>query len=158
MDYEYLINKAIKQNEVLKLLRGENEYELVVSEFSSDIFPTDINMVLVNCFYKQKKSIKDIDNIFFNAINKLLSGTASDVYIAILYFDTCIFQEEKNKATFLLDKECLAQEIKKAVSVNKKELQDKIEFSNGMIKQNPWRNIENFNKYYCKKYGFSILS
>lgn len=158
MDYNYLINKAIRENEMIQLLRGENEYELVVSEFSPDIFPTDINMVLVNCFYKQKENIKDIDSIFCKAINKLLCGTASDVYTAILYFDTCIFQEEKNKATFLLDKESLAQVIKKAVNENKKELQDKIKFPNGMIKKNPWKNIENFNNYYCKKYGFSILS
>lgn len=77
-------------------------------------------MILVNCFYKQKENIKNIDSIFYKAINKLLCGTTSDVYTAILYFDTCIFQEEKNKATFLLDKECLVQEIMKAVSANKK--------------------------------------
>lgn len=40
MDFKELINKAIKKNEVVKLLRGEGEYEVVVSEFASDVFPT----------------------------------------------------------------------------------------------------------------------
>lgn len=53
MNYDVLINTAIEKNEVLQLLRGEKEYEVIVSEFSPDIFPTDITSVLVECFYKQ---------------------------------------------------------------------------------------------------------
>ena len=58
MDYKELISNAIEKDEVVKLLRGEGEYEIVVSEFASDVFPTDVNSVLVNCFYKQKGNIK----------------------------------------------------------------------------------------------------
>lgn len=104
MDYKELISNAIEKDEVVKLLRGEGEYEIVVSEFASDVFPTDVNSVLVNCFYKPKGNIRDIEKIFNNALNDLIKGNASDVYIAVLYFDTCIFQEEKGKASFLIDK------------------------------------------------------
>ena len=48
MDYKELISNAIEKDEVVKLLRGEGEYEVVVSEFTSDVFPTDVNSVLVN--------------------------------------------------------------------------------------------------------------
>ncbi|WOO36599.1 hypothetical protein R2R35_22860 [Anaerocolumna sp. AGMB13020] len=157
MDYNLLIHSAIEKNEVIKLIRGEQEYEIVVSEFTSDIFPTDINSVLMNCFYKQKEYIDNIEIIFKNTLDKLLSGNASDVYIAILYFDACIYQEERGKATFWINKEEVGEKIKKSISVNQKELENSIEFCNGMKKNNPWKNIENFNQYYQKKYKISII-
>lgn len=156
MNYDILINNAISKNEVLKLLRGEKKYEIVVSEFSQDIFPTYINGVLINCFYKQKDNICNIENIFYNSLEQLINGSASDVYIATLYFDACIFQEERNKATFILNKEKFATKLKSAISVHKEELQNSVVFANGMKKINPFRNIQNFNKFY-EKYGISII-
>lgn len=157
MNYDILIRNAIEKKEVVKLLRGEQEYEVENSKFTSDVFPTDVNSVLVNCFYKQKEKIENIDEVFLDAVEKLIFGNARDVYIATLYFDACIFQEEIEKATFYVDKERIAIELKKAINKYKKELQAGITFANGMIKQNPLNNIENFNKYYIKKYGVNIL-
>lgn len=37
------------------------------------------------------------------------------------------------------------------------ELQESVTYKNGMTKKNPWKNIENFNNYYCKKYDFNII-
>ncbi len=157
MDYTNLIVKAIQNNEVANLLRGDVGYEITVSQFTSDVFPTDINEVLVSCFYEQKGKIDQIETIFRNAIEILLSGGASDVYIALLYFDTCIFQEEINRATFLIEKEEIAKKLKKSINSNKEELKDCVEFANGLVKLNPWTNIERFNTYYVKRYGFNIL-
>lgn len=157
MDFKELINKAIKKNEVVKLLRGEGEYEVVVSEFASDVFPTDINSVLVNCFYKQSNNISDIEKIFNDAFDDLIKGNASDVYIAVLYFDACIFQEEKGKASFLIDKEGISKKLQEKICKEEKKLQDSVEFHNGMRKINPWNNIIKFNKYYEKKYGICII-
>ena len=108
--------KAIQNNEVANLLRGDVGYEITVSQFTSDVFPTEINEVLVSCFYEQKGKIDQIETIFRNAIEILLSGGASDVYIALLYFDTCIFQEEINRATFLIEKEEIAKKLKKSIN------------------------------------------
>lgn len=157
MDYIELINKAIEKDEVVKLLRGEGEYEVVVSEFTSDVFPTDINAVLVNCFYKQSDNIRDIERIFNNAFNELIKGNVCDVYIAVLYFDACIFQEEKGKASFQIDKESLSKKLQENIRKQENKLQDSVEFDNGMKKSNPWNNIMNFNRYYEKKYGICII-
>ena len=157
MDFKELINKAIKKNEVVKLLRGEGEYEVVVSEFASDVFPTDINSVLVNCFYKHSNNISDIEKIFNDAFDDLIKGNASDVYIAVLYFDACIFQEEKGNASFLIDKERISKKLQEKICKEEKKLQNSVEFHNGMRKINPWNNIINFNKYYEKKYGICII-
>lgn len=157
MDYKELINNAIEKDEVVKLLRGEGEYEVVVSEFVSDAFPTDVNSVLVNCFYKQSDNIREIEKIFNNALNDLIKGNASDVYIAVLYFDACIFQEEKGKASFLIDKESLSKKLQEKIHKEESKLRESVEFDNGMKKSNPWNNIMNFNKYYQKKYGICII-
>ncbi|RGK38219.1 hypothetical protein DW172_17170 [Agathobacter rectalis] len=157
MNYDVLINTAIEKNEVLQLLRGEKEYEVIVSEFSPDIFPTDITSVLVECFYKQIKKIENIEKIFTTGLEKLLLGDAGDVYIAVLYFDACIFQEERNKATFTLDRKIIAEKIRTALNEKKEQLQESVTYKNGMTKKNPWKNIENFNNYYCKKYDFNII-
>ena len=157
MDYSKLIVKAIQNNEVVNLLRGDVGYEVPVSQFTSDVFPTEINEVLVSCFYEKKKKIDRIEMIFRNALEIQISGGASDIYIALLYFDTCIFQEEINRATFLIEKEEIAKKLKQSINSNKEELQDRVEFANGLVKQNPWTNIERFNKYYVKKYNFSII-
>ena len=157
MEYKELINKAIEKDEVVKLLRGEGEYEVVVSEFTSDVFPTDVNSVLVNCFYKQSNNIRGIEKIFNNALNALIKGNASDVYIAVLYFDACIFQEEKGKASFLVDKESISKKLREKIYKEEDKLRDSVEFDNGMKKSNPWNNIMNFNKYYEKKYGICII-
>lgn len=43
MDYKELISNAIEKDEVVKLLRGEGEYEIVVSEFASDVCLIDLH-------------------------------------------------------------------------------------------------------------------
>lgn len=110
MNYGDLINKAIKNDEIQNLLCGKKPYEVEVSKFTSDVFPTDINAVLVNCFYKQYKNIENIDALFENSLKQMLKGNACNVYITTaLYFDACIFQEEIGKGTFFINKEILGQ-------------------------------------------------
>lgn len=157
MDFNELMKTAIEKEEVLLLLKGENGYEVEVSRFTSDVFPTDINAVLVNCFYKQIENIKEIDKIFCDNLYKLIEGDAVDIYIAILYYDACIFQEELKKASFMIDRETVAERIRYRVSCYEQDLKGEINFFNGMSKKNPWKNIENFNDYYLKKYSISIL-
>lgn len=157
MDYNKLVEQAIKKDEIVKLLVGENEYRIEVSRFTSEVFPTDINMVLVNCFYKQKDRIIDIDSMFNKAFMDLLEGSASDVYIAVLYFDACIFHEEWGTATFQIEKKVLAENLRKSINKNKNMLQGEIIFSNNIKKHNAYKVIQNFNKFYLKKYDFSII-
>lgn len=155
--YEILLKKAIERCEIVSLLRGDTEYEVEVSKYTSDVFPTDVNAVLVNCFYKQIGCIDNIRELFLESFDELLKGSKSDRYTAILYFDACIFQEEKGKATFKIDRNSIAKKIKESIKNIKKELKEEIIFPNGMEKNNALRNIEAFNQYYIKKYGISIL-
>lgn len=91
MNYNDLIRKAIQNDEIEDLLCGKKPYEVEISKFTSDVFPTDINSVLVNCFYKQFSSIEKINEMFEKSLKEMLKGDGCNVYIAILYFDACIF-------------------------------------------------------------------
>lgn len=158
MDYNELIERAIQNDEVVKLLTGENGYRVEVSQFVPEVLPTDINSVLVNCFYKQKNRIHNIEHIFIKTLMDLLKRPATNIYIAVLYFNTCIFHEERGKAPFQINKEMMAEKIKEAVTKNAKTLQEEVAFANGMKKINPLSNIMRFNKDYVEKYGFSIIN
>lgn len=157
MNFENLINSAINNNEIENLLCGKKPYEVEVSMFTPDVFPTDINSVLVNCFYKQYENIEKINEMFEDCLKKMLKENACNVYIAILYFDTCIFHEERGNVPFFINREILVRDIKEAVDRNRNELSQGITFENGMRKKNPLRNIENFSKSYEEKYKFSIV-
>lgn len=133
MDYNELIERAIQNDEVVNLLIGENGYRVEVSQFVPEVLPTDINSVLVNCFYKQKNRINNIEHIFIKTLMDLLKGSATNIYIAVLYFNTCIFHEERGKAPFQIDREMMAE------------------------KNTPLSNIMRFNKDYVEKYGFCII-
>lgn len=98
MNYEDLIKNAISKNEVVQLLCGSGGYEIQSSEFVQDVFPTNIMSVLVNCFYKQKDNIFNICEIFSNALECMIQNDPKEIYIATLYFDTCVFKEETHSA------------------------------------------------------------
>lgn len=51
----------------------------------------------------------------------------------------------------------MQKKIRDAVEKKQNDLKGTIQFNNGLKKINPMSNIENFNKYYEKKYGFSII-
>lgn len=157
MNYDELFNEAIRNDEMEKLLCGIKPYEVEVSKFTSDVFPTDVNAVLVNCIYKKKSDVKNIDCLFIECLEKMIEDEAYKLYTAILYFDACIFQEERGKATFEIKKELLAEKIKQAVMNKKDELENTIVFNNGLSKSNALLNIANFSKYYQKRYGYSII-
>ena len=73
MDYNELIERAIQNDEVVNWLIGENGYRVEVSQFVPEVLPTDINSVIVNCFYKQKNRIHNVEHIFIKGTgNKYL--------------------------------------------------------------------------------------
>ena len=113
MDFIKKIKNAIENNKIIDVLCGKAPYEMEISRFTSDVFPTDINEVLVNCIYHQKSEIPQIDVIFQDALIEMISSEdLSKLYIAILYFDACVFQEEKGRASFSIDRELLSKKNK----------------------------------------------
>ena len=67
------------------------------------------------------------------------------------------FQEERGKVEFLIDKEGISHRLQVNICKEESNLRDSVQFANGMKKINPWNNIMNFDNYYKKKYGISVL-
>lgn len=134
MNYDNLINKAIDEDCLEELLCGIKPFEIEVSKFTSDVFPTDINTVLVNCIYKKSKEIYNIEGMFVSCLMEMIKKEAVYIYIAILYFDACIFHEEIGTAPFYINRDLFAKKIRDAVEKKQNDLKGTIQFNNGLKK------------------------
>lgn len=156
MNFRTKILEAIKVGEVEDILRGKQKYRIEPPTFVPDVFPTDINQVLFEYFYKQS-DIKNIRLSLENALIKLTKSSATDLYISILFFDSILFMEDKSIATFKIDTSKIAIEIVSGIKKFREELTKNITFDNGLTKKEPMNVVVRFNQRYKNKYNFSIL-
>ena len=156
MNFKTKILEAIKVGEVEDILRGKQKYRIEPPTFVPDVFPTDINQVLFEYFYKQS-DIKNTRSSLENALIKLTKSSATDLYISILFFDSILFMEDKSIATFKIDTSKIANEIVSGIQKFREELTGKITFYNGLTKKEPMNVVIRFNQRYKNKYNFSIL-
>lgn len=141
-------------NEVLKLLRGC--YPLISSEFDyGEPLPTATNIVLKEYIYCN--STENRKGIFEEAWVKLVNGSASDVYLAFDYFNGCLYYEQKNAASFIIDKNLFVSLLKTNINKHLHELENKVVFVDGTINEKPLCRIKRVNERYQKEYGFAIL-
>ena len=156
MNFRTKILEAIKVGEVEDILRGKQKYRIEPPTFVPDVFPTAINQVLFEYFYKQS-DIKNIRSSLENALIKLTKSSATDLYISILFFDSILFMEDKSIVTFKIDTSKIAIEIVSGIQKFREELTGKITFYNGLTKKEPMNVVIRFNQRYKNKYNFSIL-
>ena len=156
MNFRTKILEAIKVGEVENILRGKQKYRIEPPTFVPDVFPTDINQVLFEYFYKQS-DIKNIRLSLENALIKLTKSSATDLYISILFFDSILFMEDKSIATFKIDTYKIVIEIVSGIKKFREELTKNITFDNGLTKKEPMNVVVRFNQRYKNKYNFSIL-
>lgn len=156
MNFRTKILEAIKVGEVEDILRGKQKYRIEPPTFVPDVFPTDINQVLFEYFYKQS-DIKNTRSSLENALIKLTKSSATDLYISILFFDSILFMEDKSIVTFKIDTSKIAIEIVSGIQKFREELTGKITFYNGLTKKEPMNVVIRFNQRYKNKYNFSIL-
>lgn len=156
MNFRKKFLEAIKVENVEDILRGRQKYRIEPPTFVPDVFPTDINQVLFEYFYKQS-DIKNIQEILENTLMKLTKSSATDLYISILFFDSILFMEDKSIATFKIDTLKIANEIVSGVQKFREQLTKSITFNNGLTKKEPMKVVARFNQRYKNKYNFSIL-
>lgn len=102
-------------------------------------------------------SNKNLKEIFQNALITLLNSSAADVFLVVEYFDCCLYYENIQKATFVIDRDVLLPMIRQAIQKNMQELSNAIVFVDGTINEKPLCRIKRVNEGYEKEYGFSIL-
>ena len=134
MNFREKILEAIKVGEVGRYFTWKAKVSNWPPTFVPDVFPTDINQVLFEYFYKQS-DIKNIRSSLENALIKLTKSSATDLYISILFFDSILFMEDKSIATFKIDTSKIASEIVSGIQKFREELTGKITFDNGLTKK-----------------------
>ena len=112
--------------------------------------------MLTEYFYKQN-DIDKIQDILEGSLIELSQSSAVDLYISVLFFDTILFMQEKNIASFTIHTSTVAQAIAKEIKNFQVELNNSITFSNGLVKLKPMKQLERFNQKYQKNERFSII-
>lgn len=148
--------EAIQAGNVAGILRGEKRYRIEPPTSVPDVFPTDICQVLTEYFYKQN-DIDEIQDLLEVSLIELSQSSAVDLYISVLFFDTILFMQEKNIASFTIYTSTVAQAIAKGIKNFQEELNKSITFPNGLVKLKPMKQLEIFNQKYQKNERFSIM-
>ena len=148
--------EAIQAGNVAGILRGEKRYRREPPTSVPDVFPTDICQVLTEYFYKQN-DIDEIQDLLEVSLIELSQSSAVDLYISVLFFDTILFMQEKNIASFTIHTSTVAQAIAKGIKNFQEELNKSITFPNGLVKLKPMKQLEIFNQKYQKNERFSIM-
>ena len=139
-NYRKLLLEAIQAGNVAGILRGEKRYRIEPPTSVPDVFPTDICQVLTEYFYKQN-DIDEIQDLLEGSLIELSQSSAVDLYISVLFFDTILFMQEKNIASFTIHTSTVAQAIAKGIKNFQEEL----------------KQLEIFNQKYQKNERFSIM-
>ena len=148
--------EAIQAGNVAGILRGEKRYRIEPPTSVPDVFPIDICQVLTEYFYKQNDIVK-IQDILEGSLIELSQSSVVDLYISVLFFDTILFMQEKNIASFTIHTSTVAQAIAKGIKNFQEELNKSIIFPNGLVKLKPMKQLEIFNQKYQKNERFSIM-
>ena len=133
--------EAIQAGNVAGILRGEKRYRIEPPTSVPDVFPTDVCQVLTEYFYKQN-DIDKIQDILEGSLIELSQSSAVDLYISVLFFDTILFMQEKNIASFTIHTSTVAQAIAKGIKDFQEELNNSITFPNGLVKLKPMSQLE----------------
>lgn len=155
-NYRKLLLEAIQAGDVAGILRGEKRNRIEPPSSVPDVFPTDVCQVLTEYFYKQN-DIDKIQDILEGSLIEISQSSAVDLYISVLFFDTILFMQEKNIASFTIHTSTVAQAIAKGIKNFQEELNKSITFPNGLVKLKPMKQLEIFNQKYQKNQGFSIM-
>lgn len=155
-NYRKLLLEAIQAGNVAGIFRGEKRYRIEPPSSVPDVFATDVCQVLTEYFYKQN-DIDKIQDILESSLIELSQNSAVDLYISVLFFDTILFMQEKNIASFTIHTSTVAQAIAKGIKNFQEELNNSITFPNGLVKLKPMKQLERFNQKYQKNERFSIM-
>ena len=140
-----IAEEAVKQNEIIELLEGKNDYQLENNSWASVSAPIDWTRVVPMLYeiYRKDHSVK---KMYENAIDKMLRGGAEDFYcgIAVLYFQ--ILRENTGRAPFSVNRNELIAVTKNNISKNEKELKQIRKWSGQTSDNRLWGEVDQYRR------------
>lgn len=142
-----LIRKAISRNEIAELLEGKDGYSLESDSWAPVCAPIDWTAV-IPLIYREYAETQDasIKKKYENAVARMLSGSAEDVYcgVAVLYFQ--MLREKSGRTPFSLDMDRLLRLAKEGISGN----------TDGLRDAGLWNEISRYRRLFSSKFSVEI--
>ena len=142
-----IVEKAIKNNEMVQLLEGKDGYHLENNSWASISAPIDWTIVVPMIYEAYEKTgNNEIKKMFEKALLTMLNGNAEDVFcgVAVLYFQ--ILRESTGRAPFSVNRDELIATAKNNIIKNEKELKQIRKWSGQASDNGLWDEVDRYSK------------
>ena len=138
--------EAMARGEVASFLRGDGDYRKVPqSDFAGEDAPTDTWQALQE-IYDAAKETDGVENALSEGISALLSGTAADVYLAVLYLTRLSLAKQGGRLPLHVPLHELLRSAQEALGKYRDALSGELTFPNGFVKKAALADIEGWNE------------
>ena len=150
--------EAMARGEVTSFLRGDGDYRKVPrSDFAGEDAPTDTWQALQE-IYDAAKEADGVENALSEGISALLSGTAADVYLAVLYLTRLSLAKQGGRLPLQVPLHELLLSAREAVEKHRDALPGELAFPNGFVKKAAFADIEGWNEVvFLPRCGVDLL-
>ena len=137
---------AMTRGEVVPFLRGDGDYRKVpASDFAGEDAPTDTWQALQE-IYDAAKEMDGVENALSEGMSALLSGTAADVYLAVLYLTRLSLAKRGGRLPLHVPLHELLLSAREALGKYRDALSGELTFPNGFVKKAAFADIEGWNE------------
>ncbi len=157
MDIIEMTITALKKNEFINLLRGDEKYKIETSQYSPDAELTDVSKILSRGIYKVFKQQREIEMEFVNSLLKMLDESNFDVYMVCLYLMSQLFKEKNGLSPFELYKKDIIDKLHYEIIKRKKDIMNGITYPSGYKNTKAWEDLERFNRVCKEEYQIELF-
>ena len=136
--------EAMARGEVAPFLRGDGAYRKIPqSDFAGEDAPTDTWKALQE-IYDAAKETAGVEAALSEGISALLSGTAADVYLAVLYLTRLSLAKQGGRLPLQAPLQELSARDK--LETHREALSGELVFPNGFVKKSALEDIQGWNE------------
>ena len=153
MSIEQMLLCAIDKKEMIKFLRGEEEYLVETSQYAPCAEITDVGAVLSKGIYSVYADDNSIKQKFEENLLQMLDYSDFDVYIVCLYLSRQLFKEKNGLSPFKMSKDIIIERLKTRLNEREKDIKSGIEYPNGFVNKFAMQEIERARLVCKEEYG-----
>jgi len=157
MRTEDMIVEAIKNGDIIRVLKGENGLSVGFDQMVGAVAPTDWTKVLP-IIYKMTESegTEVILQEFEKGIKALLAGSAEEVYVGVSVFYIQLIKEQRGGSPFAVERVGLAREASKGIAAQEKGLKKSKAWGGEYNEEGLWTEIERYRKLMSDKFNIQL--
>lgn len=159
MNIEQMVIESIKQNELYKVLLGDDKYKVELSSFIGANVPTDWPNIMRGGIYKIFNEYPQINvkEELENTLNFLLDKDVFEIYVAVSVLFFQIMSEENMTSPFKINREKIVSSVRSTLMKNKDQMYQYKKWMGGYYQNGIWGEIERINNILKEDYGITII-